>query len=79
MKKESLRAAVEQRSRHTIPWSDADIDKLRAMSAQNWEIGEIAKRLGRTRQAIKGKALREGIDIPRFPKNPTKAPRRVYR
>jgi hypothetical protein len=51
------------------PWTAAELDRIRALAAENKPVREIARLLGRTAPAVQNKAIKEGIAIPRGKQN----------
>lgn len=47
--------------RHTSSWSAEDIEQLGALIFEGKQISQIAKRLGRTQEAVRNKANKLGM------------------
>lgn len=51
-------------TRHRRPWNEAEDQQLRALIVARRPAGEIARELGRTVDAIRGRAAHLGLLIP---------------
>jgi hypothetical protein len=48
-----------------FPWTETEVQELRAMRANGLSFSEIGRRLGRTRNEIAGKVARLNLPLPK--------------
>jgi hypothetical protein len=48
---------------HRVPWNETSLEQLRQLACEGADIGEIAKIMGRTQEAVRYKASQQGIAL----------------
>jgi hypothetical protein len=49
--------------KHSTKWSSQEIEDLRVLASQGFRPSVIAQQLGRTKSAVRGKAIASGIEM----------------
>ena len=65
------------RERSSRPWTGDELDRLCVGYSLNVNVRQISKDLGRTQEAVRGKAQRLGLTGPR-PRGPARPPVRRF-